>query len=73
MHNLALAHGKLGDHQAEHDMLQEALKKRRDILGADHPATLNTMHNLALAHGELGDHPQNSNDYGSNSIQLSGC
>ena len=56
MHNLALAHGELGDHQAKHDMLQEVLKKRREKFDADHPDTLTTMNNLALAHGKLGDH-----------------
>ena len=46
--------GGLGMHQESFTVFQRALSLRREKLGEDHPATLDSMNNLAMAYHDAG-------------------
>ena len=54
--NLANAHGVLGDHKTNNDVLERALWIEERHYGPDHFHVAVTLTNLAIAHGDLGDH-----------------
>ena len=56
LNNLAIAYGKLGDHQKALELQERGYATECKILGAEHPDTLGALNNLASTYGELGDH-----------------
>ncbi|KAF8182447.1 hypothetical protein K438DRAFT_1724930 [Mycena galopus ATCC 62051] len=45
-----------GKYKQSEKLLQEVLKKRKQVLGDNHPDTLRTMGNLAITYSDLGEH-----------------
>jgi hypothetical protein len=53
--SLASVHQALGDLDVAHTLHEQALASRRQVLGDDHPDTLQSMNNLAAIRQELGE------------------
>ena len=56
--NLAMAYGRLGDHNKEKNLLECALEIEEQNFGEAHFEVAKTLTNLANAHGGLGDTEQ---------------
>jgi hypothetical protein len=54
MHNLARIYTNLGKWKDAEALYFEVVKKRKQVLGVDHPDTLLAMHNLVLTYKGLG-------------------
>jgi hypothetical protein len=56
LNNLAKDLCQLGDHQTACDLAKDALARRRQVLGDDHPATLRSADNLAIILRAMGQY-----------------
>jgi tetratricopeptide (TPR) repeat protein len=55
-HQYALIFWESGKYKQTEKLLEEVLKKQRQLLGYDHPDTLLTMGHLARTYLDLGEH-----------------
>jgi hypothetical protein len=54
MNELALSYHALGELTKAQELQAVIMEKRSNVLGEDHPGTLNTMGELALSYHDLG-------------------
>ncbi|KAJ7721587.1 hypothetical protein B0H14DRAFT_3007600, partial [Mycena olivaceomarginata] len=54
MANLASTYGQLGRYKEAEPLESTVLEKQKQLLGADHPDTLEAMANLAATYHQLG-------------------